>query len=853
MRITKIQRKQSGPAAPEFGRINDKEFSADQWEDGQTRRLVNIPNVAPPALAFDLHPIAEQVTYTPPGSRNVTYAELEPARAFTSELGSTQGLTLKSFRSCLVDQNGRVWLALNFTSTFINDVTTREGRNGHWTIEILCESGTHFMAHIHTNAPERGSYDGVAGSTTSATYYGTSSLVVINKNSKALFWITRGVFNAFYLGETEHERAINENETEIFTKKHILIESHTMRATTASYFRTTPFTYAGVNTEGAVANSGCNLHVITLDGTNWETTASGQQCLTTHFVASTGLGFGPSVATPNMCRQRVMLGANPSDLKPNEGPTTGFAYVALKEPESNIAYTSGQPLTVTIENNLAVFTYDLYEYTSQHRFDIEMPSVYMGAEWQFGGSVGHGQMLLRCLIGKYFFESTGENFYIYFNKGGYLDYVDRNANNSTNHVEPNVPPVLCKIPLGHNLSKVGPQQDIMFPEQFGVGFRERSIVFKDNKLLLFPGVYSSSVEGYPVRSDFIRCSLDGTFEVVELYKPQQYDPPEALGADGGVEWHGEVPAVQFINGTALASLLGFSSGSVYQSNDPWLHVTLDGKELYIAKRPLRQSVSWNHLNNAGLVFGGRIVTINGENYRVRLLKGLADDKTYDDYVSEGGSGWDMPATHGSEWNRIFYRLHEGTSSSAEHKTDSEQPFEILHPFTDADFNMTGNPPAGYSWCQEANPTHAILRGYHSVSRVWNNVRSDNITNRAWRPVLERIPTDGTIDNANRFIRGVGIEGDNIYLMTEDLGQYVLTDGITASLHILDNDGVYQLQVNIKDDKKANVKIFLTGSRYNNQAHIEQEVDGSATFNLNVVGSTLSAYLVSCEEIEDEIN
>ncbi len=117
----------------------------------------------------------------------------------------------------------------------------------------------------------------------------------------------------------------------------------------------------------------------------------------------------------------------------------------------------------------------------------------------------------------------------------------------------------------------------------------------------------------------------------------------------------EVPASEFITGAALASQIGLTAGTSQHSDAGWLHFELDGKTLYVAKKPYRHSASWDQINARGAVFGTKTVVINGKTYKVRLLKSVASGDMYtgSDVV------YDPVEAYGSEWNRLFYPIHSG--------------------------------------------------------------------------------------------------------------------------------------------------------------------------------------------------
>ncbi len=206
-----------------------------------------------------------------------------------------------------------------------------------------------------------------------------------------------------------------------------------------------------------------------------------------------------------------------------------------------------------------------------------------------------------------------------------------------------------------------------------------------------------------------------------------------LASDGGVDWYGEVTSEELISGNALASLIGLTAGTAQHSDAGWLYVGLDGQELLIAKRPLRHSISWNHLNAVNAVYGNRTVEINGQLYKVRLPKGANSDPTVDAW------GYDVPHSHGSEWNRIFYRLTNDTYYEASNTKASEGEFTHLAQYSEADLILDYRTGSGsYCWCQEVAGSSRVIRGTLGVSSLnWAPPSGAN-SYHGWRPFLERV-------------------------------------------------------------------------------------------------------------------
>jgi len=73
---------------------------------------------------------------------------------------------------------------------------------------------------------------------------------------------------------------------------------------------------------------------------------------------------------------------------------------------------------------------------------------------------------------------------------------------------------------------------------------------------------------------------------------------------------GVVPSAGFIDGLALATALGITSGTAMESDSSWLKYIYKGRIRFTPLRPLRHSITWDAIYNAGAVYGdGTIGTL----------------------------------------------------------------------------------------------------------------------------------------------------------------------------------------------------------------------------------------------------
>lgn len=235
-------------------------------------------------------------------------------------------------------------------------------------------------------------------------------------------------------------------------------------------------------------------------------------------------------------------------------------------------------------------------------------------------------------------------------------------------------------------------------------------------------------------------TVDGevVFEAIN-YGP---GPATLIAGDMQAGFFGEVSASELISGTDLASLVGISQGTSQNSTVGWLKFAWQGKILFVAKKSFRSATSWDHINSANAVYGGKTVDIDGLTYKIRLMKGaLTDPCEYED--PDRGA-------HGSEWNRLMLPIHEkAIDESWDYPEYVENDIPVWSHnlgsgnqgmYTDEDLLTHYDHGSGSrSWCQETRKDDAasrVLRGYGGVSHSNSYASSGAYGLLGWRPCLE---------------------------------------------------------------------------------------------------------------------
>jgi hypothetical protein len=210
-------------------------------------------------------------------------------------------------------------------------------------------------------------------------------------------------------------------------------------------------------------------------------------------------------------------------------------------------------------------------------------------------------------------------------------------------------------------------------------------------------------------------------------------PSTLIAGDMQAGYFGTVSANDFITGNALCSAIGLSVGISQYSNTDWLKFAYKGKIQFVAMKPIRYYLSWNHINSAGAIYG-KSITIDGLTYKVRSFRGAEHDPT-NSYADT-----DRDAI-GSEWNDLMLPIHANaaTGSWAYPAYAGTVPNWGIG-FTNADLLTHFNDGNGsYTLCQETNdtnPNYRILRGSFGVSFSNSLPGSFAETTFGFRPVLE---------------------------------------------------------------------------------------------------------------------
>lgn len=225
--------------------------------------------------------------------------------------------------------------------------------------------------------------------------------------------------------------------------------------------------------------------------------------------------------------------------------------------------------------------------------------------------------------------------------------------------------------------------------------------------------------------------------VLELRK---YDPvpvpgPQTIQTGNTAQgFYGEVAAGDFITGSALATMVGLTAGTLINDTTNWLKLAYQGKTLFIPKLCIRQSVSWTQMNAAGVVRpeSNKRVIIGGQTFLVRLMRGA----NVNPYTGATTTSRDPAETWGSEFNDLIYNLLAGVTASS--RKDPR-----LASYDGSDLGLSPLGPGSAYICQElySDPAYCVQRTNASgtIDTIARTAVGLADQYRGWRPVLELIP------------------------------------------------------------------------------------------------------------------
>lgn len=169
----------------------------------------------------------------------------------------------------------------------------------------------------------------------------------------------------------------------------------------------------------------------------------------------------------------------------------------------------------------------------------------------------------------------------------------------------------------------------------------------------------------------------------------------------------------------------------------WREVTLNGKKLLICDRNLLTNISWDDLNAQGLIYG-KTVTIDGQDYKLRVLTGGSNYRS-------GTNSYSGGSPSANEWDQIITNEANipGLPVPSANELDTNKDATDMN----STHNQFWNWFYMYSWAQESNTfngNYRTIRGYYSARNFTGDGSTARTAINGWRPVLEPLNTTPTV-------------------------------------------------------------------------------------------------------------
>jgi len=219
----------------------------------------------------------------------------------------------------------------------------------------------------------------------------------------------------------------------------------------------------------------------------------------------------------------------------------------------------------------------------------------------------------------------------------------------------------------------------------------------------------------------LRLHDGSTLGCFEILGTQAYVPPGStiIAGDELTGFYGEIVGSDFITYSSLSYQVGLSAGTLqHDAESAWLKFSLDGRVVYVAKKPIRHTITAREINDQHLTVENSstsTVTVNDNVFKVTLLTG----------------GDTNPASSpGGEWNRLMYPIH----------IDDPDGLEWGINYTNGDLSIgEGDGRATWTSASETDTYgDRIFRGHSSLT-AFSSVRTDYaVAVHGWRPVLRSV-------------------------------------------------------------------------------------------------------------------
>lgn len=230
-----------------------------------------------------------------------------------------------------------------------------------------------------------------------------------------------------------------------------------------------------------------------------------------------------------------------------------------------------------------------------------------------------------------------------------------------------------------------------------------------------------------------------------LYFPDSGPGTKTLeSGNASLGYFGEVTTAELMNSAGLvAQIPDLARYTVANANEPWLKFVYNGKFLFIAKKPLFSSASWNSTYSMGLVYGSdsagtypagvpvqqiRLVTKDEHRFKVRTITGDSVDPTT---LPDNAGAYEADYRE-STWTDLLYRVCTRVVTgypTNKWKTNTEAALGIV---------IAGEVTRETS---QGDINYSTIRGASNRADRYKRARKTENT-YLWRPVLELVSVVG---------------------------------------------------------------------------------------------------------------
>lgn len=190
-------------------------------------------------------------------------------------------------------------------------------------------------------------------------------------------------------------------------------------------------------------------------------------------------------------------------------------------------------------------------------------------------------------------------------------------------------------------------------------------------------------------------------------------------------------------GAGVGNIASYASGSAIEIRNTdtsdiyklqWIEINENGKKYLICDRVILVNIPWSALESQSLIFG-KVVTVDGQTYKLRLLTGGLD--------SRNGDSWAGGTPTNNEWDR--WVINEAGLSGLLIPVASDLDTSTNSTDLNSAHNQKWHWMGINTWCQETytgDGTDRVVRGDRSARKLGHTYYLSGNLSTGWRPVLE---------------------------------------------------------------------------------------------------------------------